>query len=216
MKHTLSTSPKAILNYPALRKQVEEALLLGRREIEKAKVHTYWRAGKLIAEHISQYGSRSEHYGNQVTRKLAEDLEVSASVLWRCLRFAQSFEIVAGRQLSLPENLSWAHYRELITVPDKETRIALMKRAEKANWTSEELAQKIRQEVRDFSNGEAAGPRIAKLFPKKGTLYTYRLVAPESAHKDEDADRLWIDLGFETRIREYLRLCGACVLFFGR
>lgn len=187
----------AVSGYASLRKQVEEALLLGRREIEKAKVHTYWRAGKLIADHISQYGSRSEHYGNQVTHKLAEDLEISTTVLWRCVQFARSFEILASRRESLPENLSWSHYRELITVPDKETRIALMRRAEKANWTSEELAQKIRQEVRDFSNGEATGPHIAKLSPKIGVLYTYRLVAPESAHKDEDADRLWIDLGFQ-------------------
>jgi len=191
------SSQIVVQNYPSLRKQVEEALLLGRREIEKAKVHTYWRAGKLIADHISQYGSRSEHYGNQVTHKLAKDLEVSSSVLWRCLKFAQSFEIVAGRPQSLPENLSWSHYRELITVPDKETRIALMRRAEKSNWNAEELAQKIRQEVRDFSEGEAVGPRIIKLSPKKGILYTYRLIAPDSAHKDEDTDRLWIDLGFQ-------------------
>ena len=59
----------------------------------------------------------------------------------------------------MPENLSWSHYRELITVPDKETRIALMRRAEKSNWSAEELAQKIRQEVRDFLDGEAEGKR---------------------------------------------------------
>src|SRR3989344_5294930 len=72
-----------------------------------------------------------------------------------------------------------------------------MRRAEKAKWTAEQLAQKILQEVRDFSDGEAAGPHISKLSPKKGTLFTYRLVAPESVHKDEVADRLWIDLGFQ-------------------
>ena len=67
--------------YSALRKQVEETLLLGRRNVEKAKVLTYLRTGKIIDTHISQYGSRGEYYGNQVIKKLADDLDLSPSVL---------------------------------------------------------------------------------------------------------------------------------------
>ena len=81
--------------YFTLRKQVEETLLLGRRNVEKAKVLTYLRTGKIIDDHISRYGSRSEYYGNQIVSKLADDLDLSPSVLWRCLKFSQSFEIVA-------------------------------------------------------------------------------------------------------------------------
>ncbi len=151
---------------------------------------------KLLADHIKRYGTREEHYGNQVTQRLAKDLEVSVSVLWRCLRFAQAFEIVATWQQS--SHLSWSHFRELITVPDKETRLSPMQRAEKAEWSVVELAQKIQQEVpRDSSNGESQVTHSFKLNPKKGALYTYRLVAPDSAHKEEDTDRLWMDLGFQ-------------------
>ena len=119
MKHALSIPPNAVLNYPALRKQVEETLLLGRRNVEKAKVLTYLRTGKVINDHILRYGSRSDYYGNQVVQRLADDLDLSPSVLWRCLKFAQAFGIVARGQQSLPANLSWSHYRELITVSDR-------------------------------------------------------------------------------------------------
>ena len=196
MKHALAVSPNIALDYPALRKQVEETLLLGRRDIEKAKVYTYLRTGKIIDAHISQYGSRGEYYGNQVIKKLADDLDLSPSVLWRCLKFAQAFEIVARGQQSLPVNLSWSHYRELITVSDKETRLSLMRRAAKAEWSAIQLAQKIQQEVSKDS-GAVGDPQTLKLISKKGILYTYRLVAPDSVHKGEDADRLWIDLGFQ-------------------
>jgi endonuclease YncB( thermonuclease family) len=196
VENVMMSLPRIVQGYASLYKQVEETLLLGRREIEKAKVHAYWRTGKLIADHIQRYGTREERYGNQVIEKLSNDLEMSASVLWRCLRFAQTFEILATWQES--PHLSWSHFRELITVPDKETRLSLMRRAEKAEWSVLELAQKIQREApRDFSNGESPVTHPFKLNPKKGVLYTYRLAAPDSAHKEEDADRLWIDLGFQ-------------------
>ncbi len=182
-------------DYPSLRKQVEETLLLGRRNVEKAKVLTYLRTGKIINTHISRYGSRGEYYGNQVVRKLADDLDLSPSVLWRCLKFAQSFEIVARGQQSLPANLSWSHYRELITISDRETRLSFMRRAAKEEWSAIHLAQKIQQEV--SKDGLDSPSQPLKLVPKNGILYTYRLIEPESVHKIEDGERLWIDLGFQ-------------------
>src|SRR5438874_13778008 len=96
-------------SYPALRQKVQQTLLLGQKNIEKAKVQTYWQTGKLIREHLRKYESRGDHYGSQVIEKLSQDLEISASVLWRCLRFAESFKILAARQESLPANLTWTH-----------------------------------------------------------------------------------------------------------
>jgi hypothetical protein len=53
-------------------------------------------------------------YGAQVVPKLARDLGVSDTVLYRCPRFARAFPILAAR----PE-LSWAHYRALLHSPYK-------------------------------------------------------------------------------------------------
>ena len=63
-----------VSSYPELRKQVEETLLLGQREIEKAKVHTYWRTGKLIDEHINEAKSKDVHYGMKDEQYLNQKL----------------------------------------------------------------------------------------------------------------------------------------------
>jgi endonuclease YncB( thermonuclease family) len=196
LQRKLNSIPK---DYPALRRRVEETLLLGQRQIEETKVKTYWQTGKLINEHILHHDNK-DNYGRQIIERLSGDLEVSASVLWRCVRFAQCFKILAARQESL--HLSWAHYRELITVPDEETRRELGRRAAKSGWTSRELARKIHEEIRDpveGGNGKLSAPPPPKLIPRKGQVYTYRLIAPDSVHKDDD--RLWIDLGFQVHHR---------------
>ncbi|MDZ4241510.1 MAG: DUF1016 N-terminal domain-containing protein, partial [Candidatus Omnitrophota bacterium] len=96
----MPTSSVIPSDYPALRRKVEETLLLGQSRIEQAKVQTYWQTGKLINEHILRHESRSEHYGQEVVEKLSEDLTISVSTLWRCVQFARSFKILAARRES--------------------------------------------------------------------------------------------------------------------
>ena len=189
-------------SYPTLRKQVHSTLLLGQQKIEQAKVQTYWRTGRLIQEHIRRHGSHSDHYGEQVVRKLAGDLKVQPRLLWRCVQFSEAFEIVSGRTLSSYPHLTWTHYRELMTLPDENLRLDFMRRAEKSEWTAQELAQKIQREVRangDVLKTAGALPAPKKLIPKRGQLYTYRLIAPETIHAAEPG--LWLDLGFQIRRR---------------
>lgn len=170
--------PQLVLSkeYPALRKKVEETLLLGQRKIEQAKVQIYWQTGKLIQQHLARYKTRSDRYGEQVIAQLSEDLDVSRDVLWRCLKFAESFKIVVAPPQS---SLSWTHFTKLITVHDEQTRLSLLRRAEKSHWTSDELARKIDQEVkehRSIGNGKSARsvqPSSPKLIPRKGEVYTY-------------------------------------------
>ena len=100
----------------------------------------HWQTGRLIHEHLLHHDSRSEYYGRQVIERLAKDLEISDSVLWRCLQFAQRFKILARGRESFPSQLSWTHYRKLITVADDETRLTFLRRAQKSAWTAEELA----------------------------------------------------------------------------
>ena len=188
--------------YSLLRRRVEETLLLGRQKIEAAKVQTYRHTGELIHEHIARYGSRSEHYGQQVVKKLEEDLGVDMTTLWRCVQFFRSFKILAARRESLSPRLTWAHYRELITIPDEQTRLSFMRRAEKSGWTHRELARKIREEVkseRDFKgNGDTPATVLSsKLIPRRGELYTYRLIELDPLHKDSDDGNLRVDLGFK-------------------
>ncbi len=189
--------------YAKLRSAVHKTLLLGQKQIEQAKVRTYYETGKHIQEHIARYGSRSEHYGAQVVEKLSVDLGISTRVLRQCVQFARNFKIVNARSQSLPAQLPWTHYRQLMTIPDEDARISLMKRAEKSEWSERQLAEKIRLEVREAKSPSTNGghssmveKKYPKLIPKRGELYTYRLIAPEAV--DGEAG-LWIDLGFQVR-----------------
>jgi len=190
---------KDIASYSLLKTRVEEALFTGRRKIEAAKVETYWTAGKLIHEHILQSKGRA-NYGEQVIARLAGDLEIGERLLQRTLKFYKAFpKIPSGRTESSSRTLSWSHYRELMTVEDEKTRHAFLERAGKSGWSGDVLAEKIRLETRGGpargrgEGGEKAGP-AAKLIPKHGELYTYRLLEPENVHGAEEG--LWLDLGF--------------------
>ena len=55
-------SPNIVLkDYPALKRRVQETLLLGQKKIEEARVETYWQTGKLIDDHIRSYGGHLDH-----------------------------------------------------------------------------------------------------------------------------------------------------------
>jgi endonuclease YncB( thermonuclease family) len=182
-------------DYPTLRRKVEETLLLGQKKIEEAKVQTYWMTGKLINEHIKKNTSRSQTYGNQVIAKLAEDIDMSSDVLWRCVKFAKTFKILVARPQS---SLTWTHYKKLITVSDEETRLSLLNRAQKSRWSSDLLAQKIVEEVKEPApqKVEPVKRSYPKLIPRKGELYTYRLIELDPLHK-KYTDALRIDVGFK-------------------
>lgn len=69
--------------YAELRRGVEATLLTGQREIEQAKVRTYWETGRLIDAHVLQNKDRAD-YGSKTIQRLADDLKVHRSVLQRC------------------------------------------------------------------------------------------------------------------------------------
>lgn len=179
-----------VASYAGLREQVRQALLLGQARIEQEKVRTYWETGRLIHTHILTNNTRTAVYGKQLIVRLAKDLGVGETLLRRCSQFYQTFKkIPAGRHESLPP-LSWTHYRTLITVDDEDRREQLAKRAEESRWTAEYLEN----EIKKIRPRPLAPP--TPLTPRKGTLYTYRLIRPEKIHTGKAA--LLIDLGFSS------------------
>ena len=56
--------------YAELRSSVQGALIAGQRDIERAKVMTYWETGRLINEHILLNSARAD-YGAQVFSRRA-------------------------------------------------------------------------------------------------------------------------------------------------
>ncbi|NTV28921.1 MAG: hypothetical protein HGA80_02450 [Candidatus Omnitrophica bacterium] len=195
-----------VQTYLELYRQVKEVLLEGQRQIEAEKVRIYWEAGRLIREHLLQNSGRAE-YGREVVARLARDLAVSKDLLHRCAKFHQTypdFEKVAARP-----QLSWTHFKKLITVPDEQERVQLEETAEKGAWSSDELAERIRSSrpepeeelpVYRHSNVQPAAATMSllgPLTPLRGELYTYRIIRRQVLPPGAPAD-LVVDLGFST------------------
>lgn len=178
-----------IKDYTFVRDQIRETLSLGQQRIEQEKVLTYWKIGKLISKHILANGDRAE-YGAKVMARLAGDLDLDETVLNRMLKFYKAFPIPAARQ-----ELTWTHYRLLLTVDDPETRNALADKANANQWTTDLLEQKIRDRITLDSNDDPNGKKkLEQLQPKRGTLYTFQILQINFLHGKPE---LVIDLGFK-------------------
>ena len=186
--------------YAALRKKVQEVLLLGQKKIEEAKVRTYWETGSFINQHIQVNGGRAG-YGQRVVQRLAGDFKLDSSVLQRCSRFAEifpDFKIVA----TWPQ-LAWAHFRILMTIPEKKVREEFARRANREGWNVSKLQKMVIFKVRNLLGDErgAASNVMAPLLlpvPGLGPFYTYPVIRPETVHSV--SRQLLLDLGFSARL----------------
>lgn len=189
-------------NYTELKRRVQEVLLTGQQNIEQEKVRTYWETGKLIQSHILANKSRAD-YGKQVINRLAEELEVSDSVLRRTIQFYEAFPISATSR-----KLTWAHYCELFPIREESERKQLADRASKNEWSVLQLRSKVREEFRSLKEPESQAPYgiqkeppVTPLKAKLGALYTYRLIQPDQIQNEKPY--VLIDLGFAAYRRLY-------------
>jgi endonuclease YncB( thermonuclease family) len=188
------TKALSVSTYTALRDKVRETLLFGQKRIEEAKVRTYWETGRYINEHLQVNGARTS-YGEKVIRRLGDDVKLHYSVLQKCSQFAEmfpKFKIVSARR-----QLTWAHYRALLTVPDEKKRLQLVDRAIKEDWVSRDLEIEVRNLLWD-ERVEKSDGKVPLLLavPVLGPFFTYKIIKPETIHSK--SNELLIDLGFST------------------
>lgn len=108
--------------YAQVRTVIVEARRYVHRAANVAMVKAYWLVGKMIVER--QGGDERAQYGDQLVRGLSERLTVefgsgfTLSNLKTMRKFYRCFPI--GHTLC--DQLSWSHYRLLITVENEEAR----------------------------------------------------------------------------------------------
>lgn len=187
------------LDYEALRAQVagllEAGMARARALLDREKARTYWEVGRLLNE---QLGGRAG-YGDQMVGRLADDLGVNRAILYRTMRFNRRMPIVATWQ-----QLSWSHCRALITVSGDQALVDLLERSVAQRWTVRQLESHIRDEApRRQTRTDDPPPQPIEarpvgpgLQPRRGQLYTYRLVSSTGPEGDEE---LALDLGFRVR-----------------
>lgn len=129
--------------YQTLLNDVRKIIEAGRKEayiaINQAAVFTYWNIGKKIVEEEQNGKSRAE-YGKQIIKVLAAELSIEYGNTFnkRNLDYYRQFylsfndfEIVNTRV----HNLSWSHFRRLLSVANPEARMWYLKEASEQMWS---------------------------------------------------------------------------------
>ena len=190
----MPTQP-ATTDYASLREDVVRLLLGGRERaqeaVEREKAQTYWEIGRRLHTHVLANKARAD-YGDQVLARLAEDVKINQRVVYQMLEFYRAFPI-----LKPGSKLTWTHYRRLTRIPAKAERRFYAQEAARSGWTVRELEDRIKGDAFGSGGTEAEdvpgkvdGP---PLVPKRGRLYTYRLVQRPTGGPGE----VRLDLGFE-------------------
>jgi len=177
-----------IKTYDQLRHAISEARAGVRVRVEKAveqeRVREAWEIGRLIDAHVLQHKERAD-YDQQVISRLAGDLGMSDSELYRMLEFYRAYPIFAHAR-----QLSWSEYRELLSVNDPKEREVLAERTEKESWNRERL----RREVKNVQGGRVPlEETLVSPTPEPGKVGTYRIV---KATVGPETGQGVIDLGF--------------------
>ncbi len=174
-----STKP-SVQTYEELLHAIRETRAASEARIEAAveeeKVREAWETGKLINQHILLNEKRAQ-YGKRVLQRLSLDLVMSETELGYILQFARTYPISPPA-----EKLSWAHYRELLSINNPKERQEVTKQAVREGWNREQ----VRDEVRRLQGRNQESLMLPEITP--GTPYTYSIIRLK--------DRLKIDLGF--------------------
>jgi len=189
--------------YNRLKSDLENIISKGRARLEKAAteiaVETHWQAGRRLHESLGE--SRTESSG-ELIEKLAQDLGVHNSVLYRSLQFFRKYPE------RLPDtdefrSLSWGAHVELLPVNDEEERVFYITRAAQEKWSREKLRGAIRaDEYAKREKGKKKNRDVELERPKPG-LYTYE--AELERVIDGDTIIVRVDLGFDVLKRERIR-----------
>lgn len=136
-----------INNTETVYSEIKQLLILARQKtistVNTAMVHTYWQIGKIIVD--AQGGDTKASYGDRLIEALAHRLtaEFGKGFKRSNLRNMRQFYLMFPIRHSLRGELSWTHYRLLITVQNPKAREFYAEEAAKGRWSTRELDRQI-------------------------------------------------------------------------
>lgn len=169
--------------YAELRRVVRQTLAEGVARAEEAvyreRIRTYWEVGN----HLEGYLQTVEgDYGDRIVDRLAKDVGLSRRILYDALRFRR-----LAPKVPVQAQLTWSHYRRLISIKDRSLQERLLEGAQSGGWSLDELNRQI-QDAKSFRVDAVSPATAPDLIAKRGEPYLYRTI--------EKRGRLALDLGF--------------------
>lgn len=118
------------------------------RAVDIQRVLMYWQIGKIIFEE-EQLGKSRAEYGSYLIKSIAAEFQpqfgtgFSVRQLERNRQFYRLFPIASA----LRTQLSWTHYKALISVDNQDKRDFYIAESEKNNWTARQLERQINSQL---------------------------------------------------------------------
>ena len=139
---------KELIPYEDIYSEIRETLLSSRHQaysaVNFAMVQAYWQIGRIIVEH-EQEGSLRSGYGKSVLQELSNRLteEFGKGFSVRILQQMKKFYVTFPNTNALRSQLTWTHYRLLLSVENDQARRWYMDEAVASAWSSRQLERQI-------------------------------------------------------------------------
>lgn len=139
---------KELNPYEDIYSEIRETLLSSRHQaytaVNFAMVQAYWQIGCIIVEH-EQEGSLRSGYGKSVLQELSNRLteEFGKGFSVRTLQQMKKFYVMFPNTNALRSQLTWTHYRLLLSVENEQARQWYMDEAVASAWSSRQLERQI-------------------------------------------------------------------------
>ena len=134
--------------YEDIYSEIKEALLLSRNQaysaVNFAMVQAYWQIGRIIVEH-EQNGNVRADYGKAILQELSSRLtkDFGKGFSVRTLQQMKKFYVTFPNTNALRSQLTWTHYRLLLSVENEQARQWYMDEAIASAWSSRQLERQI-------------------------------------------------------------------------
>ena len=123
--------------------------------VKRRTTETYWKIGKFIHEHLLENKQRAD-YGHFILERLGRDVDKDATSLARALQFYRTYPTLATWQ-----ELTWSHYRTLLSIKDTDERKKLEKQIISKGWDNRQLAGYLRKKRSAESSKDGPVPQLS-------------------------------------------------------
>ena len=129
--------------YKDIKEILEQARKRVYKNIQSEMVQAYWQIGKMIVE--KQGGANRAKYGDGLIKELSSQLtkDYGKGFTEASLRYMRLFYLAFPNCHTLCDELSWSHYRLIISLEDENARNFYIKEAVDGNWSVRQLAREI-------------------------------------------------------------------------
>ena len=137
-----------LIPYEDIYSEIKETLLLSRNQaysaVNFAMLQAYWQIGRIIVEH-EQNGNARAGYGKSVLQELSSHLtkDFGKGFSVRTLQQMKKFYVMFPNTNALRSQLTWTHYRLLMSVENEQARLWYMNEAIASAWSSRQLERQI-------------------------------------------------------------------------